>query len=236
MLPQQPSSSSFVLVLVLVLVPVLLALGALLVVSLAAAAYFTWSRERCRRDSCEEGLVLGVVGGERRRDSNSSRNNKEDADGTMTGVTGAGDLQCSVPGRPSSLSRRASDEAALIQQLVGKKSLGRVTADDIKGLSKEEFMRLFALLPPATPEALHGEWCQDVLAMGWCVGWWFASSWKEEGALRTNAFVLCVTHPHHPHDDTPRTGTSRWPTCSCIGGWAAVRVCLVSRARVCVCF
>jgi len=48
----------------------------------------------------------------------------------------------------------------------GKASLQEVMADDIKGLSKEECLCLFRLLPPATPEQLHGEWQGEILAMG----------------------------------------------------------------------
>lgn len=176
------------LLLVVVLVPVLLAVSALVVVSLAAVAFFVWSRERCRRDSCDVGddgpllqdepeqepgpgqqaeyaSVAGVAGGGDGKVDPSSTAAAAAAGGGAAGaggLTGAGELSLARP----ALRRRGSTEDVLIQQLLGKPR-GKATADDVKGLGKEEYMRLFSLLPPASPQSLHGEWHCDVLAMGW---------------------------------------------------------------------
>lgn len=135
------------LVLLVLLVLVALAVGGAIVVCIAAAAFFAWSRERCRRDShCD-----GTGQEEQQREVQQQQ-------GSRGRVTAAG-----------ALGSGGEDElSAQIQRILGSnKPLQQATADDIKGLSKEEFLRLFALLPPATPEALQGEWHGDVLAMGW---------------------------------------------------------------------
>lgn len=138
-----------VVLLLATVVPVLLALGAVLVVCMAAAGYFAWQRERCRRDSsCEDDGLLAVNGdGMDEGPPQAEQQQQEESPSHTRRVSGG------------SGPRRLSDRLS--------QPLHKVTADDIKGLSKKEFMDLFALLPPATPDMLQGEWQGDVLAMGW---------------------------------------------------------------------
>ncbi len=83
----------------------------------------------------------------------------------------------------------------------GKASLQEVVADDIKGLTKEECLCLFRLLPPATPQQLHGEWQGEILAMGlsyplaylmwhWRLGrgWWLGKGVDQEKRQGCNLF------------------------------------------------
>lgn len=83
----------------------------------------------------------------------------------------------------------------------GKASLQDVTADDIKGLSKEECLCLFRLLRPATMQQLHGEWHGEILAMGlfyplayllwhWRLGrgWWLGKGIDAESRQGYNMF------------------------------------------------
>jgi len=83
----------------------------------------------------------------------------------------------------------------------GKASLTDVTADDIKGLSKEECVCLFRLLRPATMQQLHGEWHGEILAMGlfyplayllwhWRLGrgWWLGKGIDAESRQGYNTF------------------------------------------------
>ncbi len=83
----------------------------------------------------------------------------------------------------------------------GKASLEDVTADDIKGLGKEECLCLFRLLRPATLQQLHGEWQGEILAMGlfyplaylfwhWRLGrgWWLGKGIDAESRQGYNTF------------------------------------------------
>lgn len=83
----------------------------------------------------------------------------------------------------------------------GKATLQDMTADDIKGLSKEECLFLFRLLPPATLQQLHGEWQGEILAMGmsyplayllwhWRLGrgWWLGKGVDQATGCGYNVF------------------------------------------------
>lgn len=165
----------------------------LLGVPAMAVAFFAYSRERCRRNSIS---IAYEAGGKDEviMDTDSIRAFLDDPSAAAVAM--------------EETRRRADDNQShlLLKALLNEKTPNEATADDIKGLSKAEFMRLFQLLPPASLDKLHGEWHCDILAMGlnfpvaylvlhWKFGrgWWLGKGFDKQTKQGYNTFY------HHGH-------------------------------------
>jgi len=135
-----------------------------------------------------------------RRRKSSGEKIMPDADGSQQGPGNNIDPAGSAASTTTTRCRRGRLWPLMLERK-GKDSLQDVTADDIKGLSKEECLCLFRLLRPATLQQLHGEWQGEILAMGlyyplaylfwhWRLGrgWWLGKGIDAEGKQGYNTF------------------------------------------------